>query len=212
MSPVLAQAATTRNFNVQDEIEVKDDLDNKPKDSRIENLWAKDFPALFVQFLSELKNEVESGRYSAPVQSNFVIDARYNWSGVCSGTSIGLDFADSDLFAFASDLFNEKFDSKISKILNAENGKSKNGKIRIEANDNDFSLQVSLTKSNSAPFAALLNREFSLSAISAENNLTKQLYENTKSTFENDQVFIVTRLPRGSLDEFLKQNAKAENK
>jgi hypothetical protein len=34
MSPVLAQAATTRNFNVQDEIEVKDDLDNKPDDCK----------------------------------------------------------------------------------------------------------------------------------------------------------------------------------
>ena len=35
MSPVLAQAALTRNFDIQDEIEVKDDLDKKPK----ENDW-----------------------------------------------------------------------------------------------------------------------------------------------------------------------------
>ena len=34
---------------------------------------------------------------------------------------------------------------------------------------------------------------------------------NTEVRSENNQVIIVTRLPRGSLDELLKQNAKAEN-
>ena len=211
MSPVLAQAALTRNFDVQDEIEVRDDLDKKPDDTETEISLAKEFPALFIQLLSEIKNEVETGKYSLPVQSDFVVDARYDWSVPCSSKSIGLSFTDSDLFAFASKSFDEKFDSKISKILNAEDGKSKSGNVRIETNDTDFSLKVSFTKSNSAPFAALLNREFSLSALVAKNLLGKQLYENTKAVSENNQIFIVTRLPRGSLDALVKQGAKADN-
>lgn len=38
MSPVLAQAALTRNFDIQDEIEIKDDLDKKPSDEELKEL------------------------------------------------------------------------------------------------------------------------------------------------------------------------------
>jgi hypothetical protein len=38
------------------------------------------------------------------------------------------------------------------------------------------------------------------------------IYQNTEISRENNQIFIVTRLPRGSLDELLKQDAKAESK
>ncbi|MBA3633661.1 MAG: hypothetical protein H0W58_12780 [Acidobacteria bacterium] len=34
------------------------------------------------------------------------------------------------------------------------------------------------------------------------------IYENTKITYENDQIFIVTRLPRGSLDALLAKDAQ----
>ena len=54
MSPVLAQAATTRNFNVQDEIEVKDDLDNKP-DKDLINL-----SGLTGNYFDNLKDFVEN--------------------------------------------------------------------------------------------------------------------------------------------------------
>lgn len=40
----------------------------------------------------------------------------------------------------------------------------------------------------------------------------KIFLENTKSGLDNNQVTIVTRLPRGSLDELLKQDAKANGK
>ena len=35
-SPVLAQAALTRNFDIQEEIEYKDDLDKKPDDELLD--------------------------------------------------------------------------------------------------------------------------------------------------------------------------------
>jgi hypothetical protein len=208
---VLAQAATTRNFNVQDEIEVKDDLDKKPEDLEIEISLAKALPAIFGQLLAKIKNEVESGKFSPQVQTNFIIDAQYATSNTCTGSRIGSDILNLDLQEFIGKAINEKFESNILKVADFGYGKSKSGTIRIKAEDANFSLQIFFTKSNAEPFAALLNKEFSLLALSAENALSKQLYKNTKSTFQNNQVFIASYLPRGSLDELLKQDAKAEN-
>jgi hypothetical protein len=44
------------------------------------------------------------------------------------------------------------------------------------------------------------------------NNSQIIIYQSTEISKENNQVFIITRLPRGSLDELLKQDAKAESK
>jgi hypothetical protein len=95
MSPVLAQAATTRNFNIQDEIEVKDDLDKKP---------GNDFPFLFVQLLNEIKREVASRRISLPIQTDFIFDGNYN---SCGG-GIGSNVSDLELSALVSDAINER--------------------------------------------------------------------------------------------------------
>ncbi len=208
---VLAQAATTRNFNVQDEIEVRDDLDKKPEDSEAENSSAKDFPVLFIQLLNEIKTEAESGKYSALVQPEFDFETRFSISGLRGNYRGGTDILDSDFYRFVKKAVNEKFKSKISEISDFVDGKSKGWQIQIKVDNSDLSFKASFTKSNAAWFVALLNREFGSLVLSAENTLTRQVYENTKATSENNQVFIVTRLPRGSLDELLK-NAKAESK
>lgn len=186
---VLAQAA--RNFDVQDEIEVKDDSGKKPE---------KDFPFLFVQLLNEIKRQVESGKISSPIPTDFIVDGNYN---SCGG-GVGSDISDEDLNAFISDALNRKFLPKLHEL-------AENGKISLKADDANLSLKISFAKSNAELFVQFLNQEFYLRALSSENTLTKQVYENTKATSENDQVFIVTRLPRGSLNELVKQSAKAEN-
>ncbi len=207
---VLAQAALTRNFDVQEEIEVRDDLDNKPDDEEIRNFQNGDFPAVFAQLLNEIKEEVKNGKISLPLQADFIIDAQYRASKMCSGTSIGSNISDQNLSDFVGNAVNQKFESKIYEIADYGNGKSeKSGKVRLEANSTDLTLKISFTKSNAEQFADFLNQEFSFYS-SVENTLTKELYENAKVTSENNQVFIVTRLPRGSLDELLKQDAKAE--
>jgi hypothetical protein len=207
---ILAQAATTRNFNVQDEIEVKDDLDKKPKDSEAENSSAKDFPVLFIQLLNEIRTEAESGKYSAPIQAEFDFQTSHSRSGLRGNYRGGTDISDSDFYRFVNNAVNEKFKSKISETSDLIDRKS-SWQIQIKVDNSDLSFKAWFTKSNAASFAAFLNREFGSLVLSAENTLTRQVYENTKATSENNLVFIVTRLPRGSLDELLK-NAKAESK
>jgi hypothetical protein len=204
---VLAQAALTRNFDVQEEIELRDDLDNKPGDKE-----AKDFPAIFAQLLSEIKEAVKNGQISLPIQTDFIIDAQYRMSKMCGGTRVGTDISDQDFSGFIADAVNRKFEPKINQIADFKDGKSeKSGSLRLEANRSDLTLKISFTKLNDEQFAEFLNKRFTSVAISLENTLTREIYENTRATFDGNQVFIVTHLPRGSLDEFLK-NAKAESK
>ena len=95
------------------------------------------------------------------------------------------------------------------------------GAIRAQDNVVDFltdglsiSIKTTVENKNSQDTQIFLNEiksYFKKFASSPAWSREKIIYENTKVTSENNQVFIVTRLPRGSLDELLK-NAKAESK
>jgi plasmid replication initiation protein len=77
---VLTFAALTRNFDIQNEIEVKDDLDNKPDNEEIEN-FAKDVPNLFEQLLKEIKEEVKSGKRTS-LQTDVYVDEVFTKSQI----------------------------------------------------------------------------------------------------------------------------------
>ncbi len=213
---VLTFAALTRNFDIQSELEVKDDLDNKPDNEEIESFSKDDFPALFAQLLKEIKDEVRDGKIALPLQSNFYVDSEFHKSefsggGGAGGGGISSTASDQNLSLLIQHAVNQKLQPKAFELADFDNQKSKAVKTRIEADSTNFSLKISFQKSNAERFAEFLNQEFSSFAVSLENTLTKQIYENTRATFENNQVFVVTRLPRGSLDKLLK-NAKAESK
>ena len=210
--PILSQAALTRNFDVQNEIEFKDNLDKKPDGEDVENSLKKDFPALFAQFLDKVKKSIESGKIALPIQKNFRFEAYFNYSEMCNGSGFGSDSsADEYLAKIVEDAFRQKFAPTAFELADYPTPSAKNIKLNLEANNTDLSLKISFGKFNAEQFAKFLNREFSSTTVLVENTLTKQIYENTKVTFENNEVVIVTRLPRGSLDELLK-NAKAESK
>jgi hypothetical protein len=207
---VLTFAALTRNFDVQSEIEVKDDLDNKPDNEEIENFSKDDFPALFAQLLKDIRDEVRGGKISFPLQSDFYVDgeshkSQFRGGGGSGGGGIGSTVSDQNLSLLIQNAVNQKFQPKAFESADFDNEESKAAKTRIEANNTDFSLKISFTKLNAEQFAEFLNREFSSTSILVENTLTKQIYENTKATSENNQVVVVTRLPRGSLDKFLNE-------
>jgi hypothetical protein len=208
---VLTFAALTRNFDVQSEIEVKDDLDNKPDNEEIEGFPKDDFPTLFAQLLKDIKDEVRDGKISFPLQADFYVDGESHKSEFGGSGSAGSTVSNQNLNFLVQNAVNRKFQPKAIESADFDDQKSQVVKTRIEANGADVSLKISFTKSNAEQFAEFLNGEFSASAVSIENTLTKQIYENTRATAENNQVVVVTRLPRGSLDEFLK-NAKAESK
>lgn len=213
----LTFAALTRNFDIQNEIEVKDNLDNKPDNEEIESFSKDDFPGLFAQLLKEIEEEVKSGKLTLPLQTDFYTNGEFHKSefsngGGSGGGGIGSTVSNQNLSLLIQNAFDQKFRPKAFELADFDSEKSKSIKINFEANNTHLSLKISLGKSNAEQFADFLNQQFSSSAALVKNALVKEIYENTKATSENNQVFVVTRLPRGSLDEFLKQNAEVDNK
>ena len=208
---VLTFAALTRNFDIQSEIEVKDDLDNKPDNEEIEGFSKDDFPSLFAQLLEEIKEEVKRGKISLPLQTDFYADGTFVNSQNIEDGGFGSTISDKDLSLLVQNAVNQKFQPKAFELADYDDRKFKIFSIGIKANSTNLWLAIALTKIDAEQFAEFLNREFSSSAVLIENTLTKQIYENTRAIAGNDHVVVVTRLPRGSLDELLK-NAKAESK
>lgn len=206
--PVLTQAALTRDFDVKNEIEFKDDLDNKPDSEDFGSLEKEDFPSLFVRLLNEVKTNVESGKISLPIQIDFSVVGTFSQSqtlqGVgCGGGSTGANVSDQNLSILLQKAVNRDFEPKAFELTDYDAKNSKRVKIEIKANAIDWTLKISFGKTQAEEFAEFLNRKFSTSAASTENTLSKQIYQNTAVSSENNQVFIVTRLPRASIDEFL---------
>jgi len=209
---VLTFAALTRNFDIQSEIEVKDDLDNKPDNEEIEGFSKDDFPSLFAQLLKEIKEEVKSGKISLPLQTDFYVDGEFHKSefiggGSAGGGGISSTVSNQNLSLLIQNAVNQKFQPKALELADYDSGKSKKVLIKVQADSKDLSLIIVLTKTDAKQFAEFLDREFSSRAVSVGNTLTKQIYAHSSagSVADNNQVIIVTRLPRGSLDELLSE-------
>lgn len=201
-APVLAHSALTRSFDIKNEIEVKDDLDKKPDNEKIESFSKDDFPILFAELLNIIKDEVEDGKISVPLPNFY--DARFFIQSADGGggsrTSI---ISNPHLDDIIENAVGQKFRAKAFELADFD-GQTKSVNINLIANISDLSLKISFSKLKAVQFAEFLNREFSSSANSAEDKLLKQIYENTNATAENNQVFIVTRLPRAAIDSLLK--------
>ena len=205
---ILTYAALTRNFDIQNEIEVKDDLDNKPDNEEIESFSKVDFPTLFAQFLNGVKEEFQNGKIALPIQTDFYVEGNFSKSQNSGGGGFGSNVSNQDLSLLIQNTINQNYKPKAFELADYDSEKSKVVKIKFEANNTDLSSKISFSKSKAEQFAEFLNQEFSSSAVSIENKLLKQIYENTEATSENNQVFIVTRLPRGSLDALLAKDAQ----
>lgn len=203
-SHVFAHAATNSLFDLRNEIEFKEDLDNQPENDEINNLADEDFPQLFAQLLSEIKSSAMNGKIQFPLQPNFYVEAAYSFSARCDTSFPHSNSPDKALQNIVYENFWQKVKPKVFELADSPTGRIRNLKINLQANNADLSLKISFNKLDSEKFAGFLNNKFSSNAKRAEDKLLKQIYENTKVSTENNQVFIVTRLPRASIDSLLK--------
>lgn len=213
--PILTHAALTRDFDVKNEIEVSDDLDNKPDKEEIEPGVKEDFPSLFDRLLKEIKSETENGQIALPLQTDFNVSGTFSRHESIDGTAggggggLGSNVSNQNLSRLIQNALSQKFRSKAFELADYDGENSKKVKIEFEGNAVDWTLKLSFGKTKIEQFAAFLNQRFSSSAASTEDALLGQIYQNTTVSFENNQVFIVTRLPRASIEEFLaKKDAK----
>jgi len=215
---VLAQAALTRDFDIKKEIVIEDDLDKKPDDSvsesfeQIEDALGSDFiTGSILALLEDLKKLKQIEKYDG--EQRFEIEYLFRrYEGLNKYKVDTLEMSgDKWLFTaceepaylaehkfYRADLFDfySYDDSLKAKVANT--------KVKFLSESGDLSLQiVSKQKSDKVAqkLAGLFNRFFDYRSSNIElNNYERLIYQNTKATTENNQVFIVTRLPRGSID------------
>jgi len=180
---VLAQAALTRDFDIKNEIVVEDDLDKKPddeiypssKDANSEN--DNQFVAQYAKtILALLKTH-----YSVEQQASVYEIKRNSFDSIADD-----DLVQSLFPALRKDFVIDNFNYSLDKnnFFGKFNLKSK---FNNNASPVGYSYISSLNFLRSEPYG----------------KLETAVLKNTQITFENNQVFIVTRLPRGSIDDLL---------
>lgn len=195
--PVVAQAALTRNFDVQNEIELSDDLDNKPDDEEAIAAYASALEDLFIKaknFSSLNAEKLRDGKFEFDCYVNRILSSGSQTVG-CSGGS-GLFWG-----GFIPSL------EKLNKIFAHTTDENKRQvKINLILTDKEFSLKTVLNQNlneQAEQFNSFYNAGLSRNKIQQARSRQILIYQNTQISAENNQVFIVTRLPRASIDEFL---------
>lgn len=208
---VLAQAATAKQFSVKDEINVNDDLDTNPNGS-LPSDALENYLFNVERFLEELKQlrrpslirslqkpfEVITittlpcikGYRVGISSSGNTVKSKLIWPAVSklyNGHNDGYDLGDC--------VSSQKFDvgATVSRSL-----------MRLDKTT--FSIEVGVQKASSTAAHLLcdaLSSELWNYDLSDETEIRRQVIASTSFRAENDQVFIVTRLPRAGLDSLL---------
>jgi len=196
---VLAQAATPRLFDIKTEIKFNDDLDNKPDDeqaiddysSALQNLYT-----LTAGFTAKNSNNLDIKNYefdcivdiseNAGKKFRFIGGRVITWGGLLPALE------------------------NLSKAFPHTNDKDKERvRVKLILSENDFFVKTTFTQNS---FHQAEQRRNFYDAVLAKFKLQPAgtpptiISQNTSLSFENDQVFIVTRLPRAAIDSLLAKN------
>jgi len=203
---VLAQAATTRDFDIKNEIVVEDDLDKKPDNEEKTdfNYLLKKYYAGVEQFTDNLIKAHYDGYFDFDKHPfNFKISTQASCSSSYyapfrqisgNGSGIPVFFALSEYSKGLNGIY-------LGNCKQADEPKD----IVLDISYNTAELQIKLSSLKSSPqkaisFIEAFNQVIALYKTDEKKIFVSKIQENTSVNAENNQVFIVTRLPRGSID------------
>lgn len=214
---ILTYAALTRNFDIQNEIEVNDDLDNNPDDCQglkkkaEEKLQKFNFDsnvlnnyAQVLENLILLSQQLSSEDFTFQARSDFFYDD-------LNEVYISLD---SKPVLFPKDA-RQNFDKELDVLFSLLPKEHQKGEISFvfDFNQNKSKLEtkVKFLQKNDLDahkISVAYDSNLDFQRCKSKNKPDSVIYENTEILSENNQVFIVTRLPRGSLDALLAKDAQ----
>jgi hypothetical protein len=186
---VLAQAALTSKFEIKDQIEKQDDLDKKP-DGELNIAEA------LIEFSDDLRKLESIGKYKPKSDGQFSKSTDF-----INGEEITQTIKNPWLEVAIEELF--------SKIHNKSFRNYPNVRFECDTynHNQDFEFKISIEQKTTD--VSSLTKEFlegfEFVKKTAKNLQIILIYENTTVTAENNQVFIVTRLPRAAIDSLIKQ-------
>ncbi len=202
---VLAQAAMTREFNVKDEIEHKDDLDTKP-----------DIEKAFEQLAGTVKDVYSSAEEVTRDHDDLLNDGNYAFSYYISirpnGTARYLDPGNNktDLVTNANRYF-----VPLRRLYDSLLARSDDWHSRLLVqfvlgrDDATFTVTIVSPDDGSAAAAASAYQKALERKLSSETNLVRStILRSTEVTAKDDKVLIVTHFPRAGLDPLLAADAK----
>lgn len=218
---VLAQqAALTKEFNIKDEIGRKDDLDNKPDDERSPvttsvQIYLEDveyFLASLGRLNSRGKFDFAKDEFSV-AKSTALPCVAANKAGRYTPAKFDVT---NEALRPALELFSRgmEYGYSLGDCLanNDFNGvNAVDSRFSYALDTKAFNVNVSVKKQSPQIALELINDLKSALRLYDTPNSTKlwkAVVANTEFISENDQVTVVTRLPRGSLDSLLATNAK----
>ena len=219
MPNVLAQAALPQKISeVQSKVEESDDKDCKDDASEeVDELLRFDFVSVgILEFIDDLQKLIEIDKYKKDYGFEFEFElASASGQRLTSYPSFSgnlwVRLAGEEKVERITDQLNSYYRYNQDLKIDASHSK-----VVFASEDGDLTVKIFSEKENkksAEDFAKLYNNAFEIGVCSKSvEERPKIIYENSKATSENNQVFIVTRLPRGSLNELLKQDAKAEGK
>jgi hypothetical protein len=214
-----AHSATTRAFEITDEIEVKDDLDKNPDDRAMTSLSLQVYLEDIELFLNELRRYRDKNSFDDAVDT-FEVAQRTQLPCVAANRT-GSYTADSFITSnervrkpleFFSKLLTDGYslgDCLADTHFSPQ--EATDSKFTFKLDKNEFNVEVVVRK-RSADRALTLSTELadllaSDSCIS-DSGIRKTICGSTSFRLSDDQVFVVTRLPRAGLDSLLAKDAK----
>ena len=223
---IYAQAATTRNFELKDEIEVQDELDKKPDDcydlasDRVKSLLNLSIISNgIIEFVTDLGRLSKIGKYETGDIFDFDFEIKES-RGRVQRVSHQLDSDNRWVQLAASDnvegiisLLCPWAECSEHYVYDVDfKGDASLTTIKFNRSKDSLLIIIGIEKKSDEEaenFANLYNAAFLVGSCSEySESKEKVVYQNTRATFKSKQVFIVTRLPRAGLNSLLAKDAK----
>ena len=227
-SQVFAHAATNSLFDLRNEIEFKDDLDNQPDEEKINSSEKADTVVqsnVLEIYLDEVEKFIQDLQKLHRLEKFDLDDDTFEISELgfvpCNVAGDPVRKAQRkekiDSLWLKDAIREADFRFQIWNFLSDclqddqfETGLSKGSRYGFSYDKSDLKVEVSSFKtspSRAIELSGKLNDFFRKYKIGKDEKIIKVIYENTKVSSENNQILIVTRLPRASIDSLLKQSA-----
>jgi hypothetical protein len=212
---VMAQAALTRDFDIKRELVVEDDLDKKPddKDSIDFESSLDDYFGDVGSFVEDLQKLHQIGKFDLDYDKFEISELGFvpcdvNGDPVrtaYSNNKIGNRWLEPALtdarykfedWNFLADCFkNADYSNEV--VSTASDLKLSYDKAQLKVELSAFKT----SPHRAEQLAANFSQAFKVYEVDEDEPIVKKIYENTTFKSENNQVFIVTRLPRAALDD-----------
>lgn len=201
---VFAHGALTRNFEISDEIEVKDDLDKKPDGDEALEQYASTFVDIYQAAL-----EISADRPFG------VANGEFDFHQFITVNNRGGGWAFSPaMFNNGPRTFSGRYTKPLHRLYDAflprADQKHENFRVDLELTQSDVTFRT-LVFSDQSGFSHPASRyvECLTSRKARELSVLRSLiYSSTHIDTRPDHVAIVTRLPRASIDPLLAANAQ----